>query len=86
MFIGAHATFFQAFAWGRMIVGAGAVVTKDVPSGSIVSGNPAVVIRSGVKTGKWGIRRDPQVGSRASFDAGVASVADTPLDLAAPRD
>jgi acetyltransferase-like isoleucine patch superfamily enzyme len=37
------------------IVAAGAVVTKDVPSGSIVAGNPARIIRSGIKVGQFGI-------------------------------
>ena len=56
-FIGAHAIILPGVRVGdECIVGAGAVVTKDVPPGSIVSGNPAVVIRSGVKTGKWGMR------------------------------
>lgn len=36
------------------IVGAGAIVTKDVPPGSIVAGNPARIIRTGIKTGQWG--------------------------------
>ena len=31
------------------IVGAGSVVTKDVPSGCIVVGNPARIIRKGIK-------------------------------------
>ena len=33
----------------EVIVGAGSVVTKDVPSNSIVAGNPAKIIRSGIK-------------------------------------
>jgi acetyltransferase-like isoleucine patch superfamily enzyme len=72
-FIGAHAIILPGVRIGdECVVGAGAVVTKDVPSGSIVSGNPAVVIRSGVKTGKWGKRREPNEGADA------APVADEP--------
>lgn len=36
------------------IVGAGSVVTRDVISGVIVAGNPAVVIKSGVVVGHYG--------------------------------
>lgn len=38
------------------IVAAGAVVTKDVPPGSIVAGNPAKVIASNIVVGRYGIR------------------------------
>ena len=41
----------------QCIVGSGAVVTKDVPAGSIVAGNPAKVIRSGIQTVKYRIFR-----------------------------
>lgn len=34
------------------IVGAGSVVTKDVPDNSIVAGNPAKVIRTGIRMSK----------------------------------
>lgn len=33
----------------EVIVGAGSVVTKDVPSNCIVAGNPAKIIRTGIK-------------------------------------
>lgn len=36
------------------IVGAGSVVTGDIPAGSIAAGNPARVIRTGVKVGRRG--------------------------------
>jgi acetyltransferase-like isoleucine patch superfamily enzyme len=36
------------------IVGAGAVVTRSVPPGCIVAGNPARIIREGIKVTKFG--------------------------------
>ena len=58
-FIGAAAIIMPGVRIGdECIVGSGAVVTKDVPSHSIVAGNPAVVLRSGIRMVKWGILED----------------------------
>ncbi len=59
-FIGACSIILPGVRIGSgSIVAAGAVVTKDVPPGSIVAGNPAKVIRSGIEVGRFGIlKRD----------------------------
>ena len=55
-FIGARAMIMPGVKVGdHCIVGAAAVVTKDVPCGSIVAGNPARIIRSGIRTKPFGI-------------------------------
>jgi UDP-2-acetamido-3-amino-2,3-dideoxy-glucuronate N-acetyltransferase len=44
--IGANATILPGITIGKnAIVGAGSVVTKDVPDGAIVIGNPAKIVR-----------------------------------------
>jgi acetyltransferase-like isoleucine patch superfamily enzyme len=55
--IGANAIIYPGVTIGDgCIVAAGSVVTKDIPSGCIVAGNPARIIEQGVVTGKWGVR------------------------------
>jgi len=54
-FIGANAIIMAGVKIGdEVIVGSGAIVTKDVPSHSIVVGNPAKVIKSDIKTKRFG--------------------------------
>lgn len=38
----------------NVIIGAGSVVTKDIPENSIAAGNPARIIRENIKTKKYG--------------------------------
>jgi acetyltransferase-like isoleucine patch superfamily enzyme len=54
-FIGANSIIMPGIIIGdEVLIGAGAVVTKNVPSNSIAAGNPAKVIREGIHTGKFG--------------------------------
>ncbi|HUT58720.1 MAG TPA: acyltransferase [Phycisphaerae bacterium] len=54
-FIGANAIILPGVKIGdNVIVGAGAVVARDVGPNSIVVGNPARVIRTGISTGQYG--------------------------------
>ncbi len=54
-FIGANATILPGIKIGdHVVVGSGAVVTKDIPSNSIVVGNPARIICDNVVTGMFG--------------------------------
>lgn len=49
-FIGINAIILPGVKIGdQVLVGAGAIVTKDIPSNSIVVGNPAKVVRTGIK-------------------------------------
>lgn len=60
-FIGAYSIIMPGVTVGdHSIVGAGAVVTKDVPPHTIVGGNPARILRQGINTGKWGILEQEQ--------------------------
>lgn len=55
-FIGAKSIIMPGVRVGdHSIVGAGSVVMTDVPPHTIVAGNPAKIVRSGIVTGRWGI-------------------------------
>lgn len=54
-FIGANAVIMAGVSIGdEVVVGAGAIVTKDVPSHCIVAGNPARVLKTGISTTTFG--------------------------------
>ena len=54
-FIGTNAIIMAGVNIGdQVIVGAGSVVTKEVPSNCIVAGNPAKIIRKSIETGRFG--------------------------------
>lgn len=54
--IGARCIIMPGVTIGdHCVIGAGTVVTKDVPPNSLVVGNPGKVIKSGIQTGYWGV-------------------------------
>jgi len=56
-FIGAHSMILPGVTIGdNCVVAAGALVARNVPAGSLVAGNPARVVESNIKVGRYGIR------------------------------
>lgn len=54
-FIGGRSLILPGIEIGdNCVIGAGSVVTKSVPAGSVVAGNPARVIRTGIDVGHYG--------------------------------
>lgn len=55
--IGINAIILPGISIGdHCIIAPASVVMKDVPTGSLVAGNPARVIETGLVLGPWGIR------------------------------
>ncbi len=53
--IGARSMIMPGVTIGdHSVIGAGSIVTKDIPPNSIAVGNPAKVIRTGIMTTHWG--------------------------------
>jgi acetyltransferase-like isoleucine patch superfamily enzyme len=54
-FIGANAIIMAGVKIGNeVIIGSGAIVTKDIPSNCVAAGNPAKILKTGIKTSKYG--------------------------------
>lgn len=93
-FIGGNSLILPGVTIGdSCIVGAGSVVTKSVPSGSIVAGNPARVMRSGMRLLSYGRidpdqpPEDPSAKAPAQPPAQpIAAEVDTPEPLPATSD
>ena len=65
-FIGAHSIVLAGVTIGdNCIIGAASLVVRNVPSGSLVTGNPARVVESNVKTTHYGIRVSEQTAAPA---------------------
>lgn len=56
-FIGAHSIILPGVTIGdHCIIAAASVVARDVPAGSLVTGNPARIVEHNVKTTHYGVR------------------------------
>lgn len=56
VFIGMNSIIMPGVTIGdEVIVGAGSIVTKSVPSNCIVAGNPARIIKEGIHTKRYGM-------------------------------
>lgn len=73
-FIGARSIIMPGITIGdECIVGSGAVVTKDVPSRSIVAGNPATIIKSGIPLVEYGAYQSADEARRVFWEKELAT-------------
>lgn len=55
-FVGIHSLILPGVKIGNgVIIGAGSVVTKDIPDNCIAAGNPARVIKDNIICGHYGV-------------------------------
>lgn len=72
-FIGGRSLILPGVDIGdNCVVGAGSIVTKSVPPRSIVAGNPARIIRSGIEVGPYGRFADADATESALVQQGLA--------------
>lgn len=70
-FIGGRALILPGVEIGEgCIVGAGSVVTKSVPAGCLVAGNPARVLRENIEVGPFGRMVEADLTEAALAEAG----------------
>ncbi|MCU0947380.1 MAG: acyltransferase [Porphyrobacter sp.] len=74
-FIGAGSIILPGVTIGdNCIIGAGSVVTSDIPSNTIAAGNPARIIRSGIRTREYGVlESDANAHQKVNVDEGIPS-------------
>ncbi len=72
-FIGGNSLILPGVEIGdNCVVGAGSVVTKSVPPRSVVAGNPAKVLRTGINVGQYGRFEDADATESALVEQGLA--------------
>ena len=72
-FVGGRSLILPGITIGDgCVIGAGSVVTKDVPAGSVVAGNPARVLRTGIDVGPYGRFAEADETEARLAEAGLA--------------
>lgn len=72
-FIGGRSLILPGVEIGdNCVVGAGSVVTKSVPSRSLVAGNPARILRDNIEVGPYGRFTTADATENALAEAGLA--------------
>ncbi|MEM9430841.1 MAG: acyltransferase [Pseudomonadota bacterium] len=71
-FVGGRALILPGVEIGDgSVIGAGAVVTRSLPPGSLAAGNPARILREGIKVGPYGRFADADQVEHALAIAGI---------------